>query len=69
SSVAVRGYRYWWLHLINGVLLLIIGFFFLEAGYVQNMIMVSFLTAVSFIYWGFSIAMTAYDMKPVKEIE
>ncbi|MDE6643274.1 MAG: DUF308 domain-containing protein [Muribaculaceae bacterium] len=69
NSVAVRGYRYWWLHLINGVLLLIIGFFFLEAGYVQNMIMVSFLTAVSFIYWGFSIAMAAYDMKPLKEIE
>lgn len=69
SSVTVRQYRYWWLRLINGILLLIIGFFFLEAGYVQNMIMVSFLTAVSFIYWGFSIAMTAYDLKPSKEIE
>lgn len=64
QSVSARVGRGWWLYLINGILLMIIGFFFLEAGYVQNMMMVSFLAALSFIYWGFSIAMTAYDLKP-----
>ena len=43
---------------------MIIGFFFLEASWVQNEWMVSFLTALSFIYWGFTIAMTSYAMKP-----
>ena len=69
ASVSSRQNRYWWLYLINGILLLIIGFFFLEAGYVQNMIMVSFLSALAFIYWGFSIAMTAYDMRTEKELK
>ena len=67
QSVSTRAGKGWWLYLINGILLMIIGFFFLEAGYVQNMMMVSFLTALSFIYWGFSIAMTAYDLKPYDE--
>ena len=68
ASVSTRSNRYWWMYLVNGILLLIIGFFFLEAGYLQNMMMVSFLTALAFIYWGFTIAMTSYDMKPrVKE--
>lgn len=66
SSVQSRARRYWWLQLINGILLLVIGFFFLEAGYLQNMINVSFLTSLAFIYWGFSIAMASYDMKPVR---
>lgn len=30
------------------------------------MLMVSFLTAIAFIYWGFTIAIAAYDMKPVE---
>ena len=64
QSVSYRVGRGWWLYLINGILLMIIGFFFLEAGYVQNMMMVSFLAALSFIYWGFSIAMTAYALRP-----
>lgn len=64
GSVMGRGRKYWWLQLINGILLLLIGFFFLEAGYLQNMINVSFLTSLAFIYWGFSIAVASYDMKP-----
>ena len=68
SSVGQRERRYWWLYLINGILLLVIGFFFVEAGYVQDMLMTSFLTSLAFIYWGFSIAMLSYDLKPsVKE--
>ncbi len=55
------------MYLINGILLLIIGFFFMEAGYLQDMMMVSFLSALAFIYWGFTIAMTSYDMKPVEK--
>lgn len=68
SAVGQRYRRYWWLYLINGILLMVIGFFFIEAGWVQNMLMTSFLTSLAFIYWGFSIAMLSYDMRPeVKE--
>lgn len=69
SSVQQSGRHYWWLYLINGVLLIIIGFFFLEAGYVQNMEMTSFLVSLAFIYWGFSLAMYSYDMKPTEQIQ
>lgn len=64
NGISQRQRKYWWLYLINGVLLLLIGFFFLEAGYLQDMMMVSFLAALAFIYWGFTIAMTAYDLRP-----
>ncbi len=64
SSISQRERKYWWLYLINGILLMVIGFFFIEAGYVQDMMMTSFLTSLAFIYWGFSIAMLSYDMKP-----
>ena len=43
-----------------------IGFFFIEAGWVQDMLMTSFLTSLAFIYWGFSIAMLSYDMRPIE---
>ncbi len=58
--------RFWWLYLVNGILLLLIGFFFIEAGWVGNMETVSFLTSLAFIYWGFAVAMTAYDMRPAR---
>lgn len=64
SSVMQSGRRYWWLQLINGILLMLIGFFFIEAGWLQDMAMTSFLTSLAFIYWGFTIAMLSYDMKP-----
>lgn len=67
AAVSQRERKYWWLYLINGILLLIIGFLFVESGYVQNMMMISFLSALAFIYWGFTLAMTAYDMRPVAE--
>ena len=65
SAVVQSGRRYWWLYLVNGILLMLIGFFFIEAGWLQDMAMTSFLTSLAFIYWGFSIAMLSYDMKPV----
>ena len=64
ASVQQSGRRYWWLQLVNGILLLLIGFFFIEAGWIQDMAMTSFLTSLAFIYWGFSLSMLSYDMKP-----
>ena len=63
-----QGGRLWWLKLINGILLCIIGYFFLEAGWVSNMWMVSFLDSIAFIYWGFTIAISGYALRP-KTIE
>lgn len=63
-----QGGKLWWLRLINGILLCIIGYFFLEAGWVSNMYMVSFLTSIAFIYWGFTLAVGAYAFRP-KAIE
>lgn len=64
SAVQQSARKYWWLQLINGILLILIGFFFIEAGWVQDMAMTAFLTSLAFIYWGFSLAMLSYDMKP-----
>ena len=63
-GAARRHNRYWWLGIINGILLAVIGFFFLEAGWTSDMYMVSFLASIAFIYWGFTVAITAYDLKP-----
>lgn len=64
GSASSRERKYWWVYLISGVLMLIIGFFFIEAGWVQDMMMTSFLTSLAFIYWGFTISMLSYDMRP-----
>lgn len=69
ASVNNRNRKYWWLELINGILLLVLGFFFLEAGYLANMANISVLTSLAFIYWGFTLTMTAYDLKPSKTDE
>lgn len=62
-----RGGRLWWIRLINGILLFIIAYMFLEAGWVSNMLMVSFLTSIAFIYWGCTIALGAFAMRPRTE--
>lgn len=67
SAGARRSQRYWWLGIINGILLCVIGFFFLEAGWISNMMMVSFLTSIAFIYWGFTISLASYEMRPEKK--
>lgn len=59
-----QGGKLWWIRLINGILMVIIGYFFMEASWVNNMMMVSFLTSIAFIYWGFTLAMTAYELRP-----
>lgn len=70
TSVNRREEKGWWLYLINGILLMILGFLLIESGWVGAMEDVSFLTAIAFIYWGFSISMISYDLKPAKgEVE
>ncbi len=64
-SSCYRKNKYWWMGIINGILLCLIGFFFLEAGWVSDMMMVSFLTSIAFIYWGFSISIASYELRPV----
>lgn len=66
GAVASRRRRYWWLNLVNGLILLIISYFFMESGLLQDMVMISMLTAVAFIYWGFSMMIIANDMRPEK---
>ena len=58
--------RYWWINLINGILLLVISYFFVESGFFQDVMMISLLTSVAFIYWVFSIMIIANDMRPEK---
>ena len=67
GAAAGRRAKYWWLGIIKGIILCLIGFFFLEAGFISDMLMVSFLTSIAFIYWGFTIAIASYEMKPVEK--
>ncbi len=55
------------LEIINGILLGIIGILFLEAGFVTNMMMVSTLASIAFIYWGVLLAMTSLEWRPKAE--
>lgn len=64
EAIAFNNLRYRWIRLINGILLMFFGFFFIEAGWVQDVIMTSFLTSLAFIYWGMSLAILSYDMRP-----
>lgn len=66
SSFSTQGKKYWWLQLINGILLCVIGFFFLEGGYLSNMASVNFLVSLAFIYWGFSLCIFSYEIRPSK---
>lgn len=67
SACYRRRYRYWWLGIINGILLCLIGFFFIEGGFYPDMMMGSFLVSLAFIYWGFTIAIASYEMRPVEQ--
>lgn len=57
----------WWLYMINGILLVIIGGFFFCGGYMQEMNMISFLAALAFVYWGFVVASIGCDLKPRRD--
>lgn len=64
DAIAYNRLRYRWVRLINGILLMFFGFFFIEAGWVQDVIMTGFLTSLAFVYWGMSLAILSYDMRP-----
>lgn len=68
SGFSRREGKYWWLKLVNGVLMMLLGYFFLEAGFYQDAIMVSFLTSLAFIYWGFTLAISAYELRPEENV-
>ena len=65
-SACGRRRRYWVLGLINGVLECVIGYFFLESTFGSVEFMTSFLVSIAFIYWGFTVAIAGYEMKPVE---
>lgn len=59
--------KYWWLGIVNGIILCLVGFLFFESGWFTNMLMVSFLTSIAFIYWGFTVSITGFEMKPLRQ--
>ncbi len=65
SSVSMTGRKYWWLYLINGILLIIIGGMLMCSNIMKQMEMVDILTAIAFVYWGFCLSMLSADLKPV----
>lgn len=67
-SASSTGRRWWWLGIINGLLMLVIGYLFIESGLANIVFMSSFLVSIAFIYWGFTIAMAAYEMRPGSKI-
>lgn len=69
-SAASSRRRGWWLPLVNGILLCIIGFLFVESAvtsFSTTEFMTSFLVSLAFIYWGFTLSTVGYEMKPPKE--
>lgn len=63
-SASTTGRKYWWLGIINGILLCIVGFLFVESGLRAIEFMTSFLVSIAFIYWGFTLTMASMEMKP-----
>lgn len=63
-SASIAGRRLWWLGIINGILMCIIGYYFLEGSIQSTVFMTAFLISVGFIYWGFTLTMAAYEMRP-----
>ena len=56
-------HRYWWVYLINGVLLLILGFLFLSMPFMATFSIV-FLCAATFLYWGITLILFGYSLRP-----
>ncbi len=62
----VSTYKYWWLYLINGVLLLILGILFWALPFTAVFSIV-FLCAFAFVYWGATLILFAYSLRPTSE--
>lgn len=67
ESMLIRQYKFWWIRLLNGMLMMFIGFFFIGAGYFEDIIMVSTLISLAFIYWGITLVSSSFEMKPDKK--
>ena len=67
NSVATRDRKYWWAYLINGILMLVLSFLVIESGYLSDLFMVSLLTSCAFIYWGLTLSVVSYEMRPLKQ--
>lgn len=56
-------HRYWWVYLINGLLLLVLGFLFLSMPFMATFSIV-FLCAAAFLYWGITLILFGYSLRP-----
>lgn len=66
SSVAItKTHKYWWVYLLNGILMLMISLMFFYAPYTSAYVIV-FLCAFVFVYWGTSLVIFSRDLKPAK---
>jgi uncharacterized membrane protein HdeD (DUF308 family) len=61
---AYRRESYRWLTIFNGMLMCVIAMLFFESGWQTDMLMTSYLTSIAFIYWGITLAITSYSLKP-----
>lgn len=68
SFMIISGNKYWWLYLLNGVLMLIISWMFFSSANTPAFI-TDFLVSVFFIYWGAMLTVFSFDLKPLKKGE
>ena len=61
-------YKYSWLYLINGIIMLLISFLFFFTPFTAAYSIV-FLCSFVFVYWGVALIIFSYDVKPDKTIE
>ena len=67
SFMITKTNRYWWLYLLNGVLMLILGFLFFSNSSNPAFI-IDFLVSIVFIYWGIILAISSYGLRPGRYI-
>ncbi|MGL4333368.1 MAG: HdeD family acid-resistance protein [Bacteroidales bacterium] len=66
SSFMMMGdYKYWWLYLINGLILMVLSWIFIMLP-VTAAFTIVFITAFMMIYWGISLVGFSFDLKPKK---
>lgn len=58
-------YKYWWLYLINGILLLVLSWLFFISPFAAAFTIVVLCSFVM-IYWGISLIVFSFDVKPSK---
>ena len=47
--------------------MLVLSFLVIESGYLSDLFMVSMLTSCAFIYWGLTLSVVSYEMRPLKQ--